>query len=218
MMLMWYQKLESLDELILNKFQRVTEEAHQKLGWTKYDLAHLCHGGTGVSFTAMGTYATIAGTLGHNGFLTGLGVISVGLGYAIYKYLSKEAREEEKKELLYLVEHNAPRLSHPIVVRPIEMGVAAFFGIQTMATLFYGVWWETPKWLTMNKDEYELLSNVLSGSAAIFLGANVAASYFRDTTMFPPQKERNILPRIKNFVTGKGAVEVPELSKVSTNI
>ena len=74
--------LTSLDELIWQQFEKITQKAHTELGWDKFDLATRTNLLAGMSMTAAGLYSTF-NLYYDNGNISpvGLGVTVMGLAY-----------------------------------------------------------------------------------------------------------------------------------------
>jgi len=53
--------LTSLDELIWQQFEKVTQYAHKEYGWNKYDLSRWCDNAAALSLVGMGTYSALQG-------------------------------------------------------------------------------------------------------------------------------------------------------------
>ena len=205
----WYDQMETLDEKILSGFQTITEKAHKIVGWTKHDLSHLCVKGAAVASTGSGTYSFTLGYLGDNPsygyFSMALGVASAGLGYFMFAQSKKQKEIDERKELSYIKEHGAAMPPEIKAGRPFNVALVAAMGIQALLGLRYG-YPETPDWLkSVDRTQYTLLLNLFSINMVGYFGATISRDYFRSTTMFPPQKERNILQRLKNALPGKPA-------------
>ncbi len=124
--------LTSLDELIWNQFEKVTQYAHKNYGWDKWDLAHLANWATGASFVGAGIYSFLA--LNHEtspveqAVDTTFGILGLTIGMAApyaFNKLNQYHREAELDQLIHSRSVKRPQFSWK---RPLFM----YFGILTM--------------------------------------------------------------------------------------
>lgn len=207
---MWYDplydKLESLDEKILSGFQKVTEAAHKTLGWTKHDLSHLCVTGAAIAITGSGVYYFGIGyqDQGAYGYVSkAMGVIMAGFGYFLYNFSLKQKEKDEKKELEYIIKHDAAPPSKIEASRPVMAGFIAAMGGLFLYNLSAGTAVNPPEWRKINPGDYSTLINLFNLTMVGYFASLQARDYFRSTTMFPPKTERNLLQRLKNALPGR---------------
>ena len=129
------EKLESLDELILNRvFEPITQYAHKKMGWTKYDLAAGCFQGAGAAALGSGLYqimctAEIPLFLVSGSLFTLLGLVDIAI-------VPEWKKINEKNEQDLYVKTGAVRSPKLKASRPIDfLGLYPFvtsFGVQVI--------------------------------------------------------------------------------------
>lgn len=176
-------KLESLDMLVLEQFEKVTQKAHKELGWTKYDLSRLCSTGSGISMLGMGVYSLIAGTLTREGFSLGIGAMNTILSYKIPQWDHNEDDRKEKKELNFMIETGTSL--HPFY------SPARLLMLATSATVtgvgLYILFSDTPlRESTLDSEQARLIIRSVSMLFSIYYNSLTARMYFQGTTMFPP--------------------------------
>ncbi len=117
--------LASLDELIWNQFEKVTQYAHRNYGRDKWDLAHLANWATGVSFLGIGTYSSLM--LNHSttptdqALYTTLGVLGLTAGMAGPYICNKLNQSRRKAELVQLIHDSSVKIPQFGWKRPLFM-------------------------------------------------------------------------------------------------
>ncbi len=190
-------KLLALDERITGQFQKVTNWGYKRLGWDKYDFAGLSYDTAGISLFGEGVYLAIDGLTNRSpNLLFGTSVAFLGL------HLFYDARKRVKMQREFeeeFIEHNdAPLPPRYNPVRPaaytispaIVMGMASSFSAPT-SYAFY-----------------------CSAAAILFTGV---ASYFRNTTMYPPKKKKTLADALL-WAREKMTIQQPTPNEVKVQI
>lgn len=215
--------LETLDEKILSCFQKITEKAH-KVNRTKYDLAQYCDSVASAAMTGVGVYGFILGTMTGNGFQLGVGSLCAGMGYFAYRHNKKKNQREQDSELATLVQTGAPKSPRTSAFRPVlALIIGAGFG-QTGWEIFtgnplipYEYAWISPDFSKVNKEDYHMAATHATFSLFTYYGCDLLASYFRETTMFPPSKSKvSLWKQALNYVKSK-VTPTPELQPEKVN-
>ncbi|MDO8656335.1 MAG: hypothetical protein Q7K45_03790, partial [Nanoarchaeota archaeon] len=206
--------LESLDELILNNvFEPITQYAHKKLGWDKYDLAKVttnlgCAGMMGFS-----TYGGILGAKMDDGMNIAASAIIAGMGF-FSAYYVPHMLDRQRVEEYGILEKGAKKPKHwATPLRPFYLLSMAWVGVRDHLILerpLEAIYRNTPP-------QYDYLNNLVMATGATMMGGYVATWYFKDTTLFPPAGKKKKLWKslyegIKNRIPGVRLpvpVEVP---------
>lgn len=199
--------LESLDELILNKHQRITERA-RKYGKTKYDLALTATGLSTGGLVGAGAYFGIL-AYGAESILYAVGgTCSVAMGIKSYYGSKKRYSSLESKETDLVIRTGASIPPRTDVTRPIHLGLAAAATCSGIAGIYLEnlVIGSNPKVPELNL----ALGLAITAIGGFYLG-NTMARYFLNTTMFPPSKSKQPLwKQAWNYAKSK-VTPTPEL-------
>src|SRR3989344_8000893 len=172
--------LESLDELILNKvFEPITQYAHKKLGWTKYDL---------VNFTISSASAGYAGAAFYQGIryvqqgsatdllLAGVGATLSFVLWNVKKTLAKNEEREIKLAQKGLILPPTINSYRPLLL---------LYGISMASKGGMGI--------ALENDPSKEINYFIQTSLGFGLILVESSSYFKDTTFFPPGAEKKKL-------------------------
>ena len=170
------EKLESLDELILNEFfEPVTRYAHKKLGWTKYDLAAGCFLGANAAFLGSGIYQMMYGSTKENPLVMVTGSLCAILGLGVTAIVHKWKEINEKEELNLYAKTGTVQPPQLSAIRPLN------FLVLSPSLTSIGVRIITEA--TEKSDDFQGLAFALWG---IYEGMSCATGYFKNTAFIPP--------------------------------
>ena len=218
-----HNPLESLDELILNKvFEPITQYAHKKLGWTKYDLMRIAYKSSNAFSLGAALYeglcltSTVASESPNSGLQALASAMVFGvLGsnfYDNYKKI-KESFQDEEKEIKNSMQGVTTFNFSPIKpIRPIFTAVSlSFLGFGAVAT-FNVEKFSSPEYYGKYATEIAQLGGLFLLTYGLAYTINVAGSYFKDTTFFPPgAKKKKIFKTLYEGIKSKiPGVKVPE--------
>ncbi len=193
--------LNSIDNLILNQFEKVNQWSHKKFGKTKYDLAQYCDDLCSGVTIGGGTYIGIMGYLAQNTSTMGVGALLNILGAGFFSYTRKRNQTEQEVELEYVEQSGASPALRLNCLRPIFLLTGEYFVYRGVLCLngFNGSGDEELIKL-IGQENYSLLGGLgMSASGLVWL-FNTASDYFRSCTMFPPKKQKSkLLDKIKSF-------------------
>ncbi|MBI1969020.1 hypothetical protein HYS49_03860 [Candidatus Woesearchaeota archaeon] len=186
--------LNTLDDIVLRGYEKVTYWAH-KAGKTKYDLVQVCDTGEALGFSGYGVYLSLAGTQTGNALITIAGGLCALSGLWNYSSSRKKNERQERRELQQLVNTGAAQAPYNPFrgIRPLGFALGTLFLSWGIDDLIYGVEPSGFALPTVTKEQYGTsLGLALMAISAVHY-FRTSASYFRDTTMFPPQKDRKPL-------------------------
>src|SRR3989338_10069535 len=195
--------LTSLDELIWQQFEKVTQYAHKNYGWDKYDCKQVTDSLSGVAGVGFGVCSILLGYNLDKAFISSgymaMGVALAGLGICI-PYLSEKADNYyRKQEVREIIQSGATQQPSFIWTRPLAIAV----GI--------GVAWIGMDFLEESKGMETRLLGLMMLPGAAHLEFSSASSYFRSQIMTPPSTTkpfwRTTYERIKNKFSPKPTLE-----------
>lgn len=203
-------KLESLDQAILNQYEKVTQVAQKRFGLNKYDLVRACDKVSITAYSGAGVYFIVRGVIGsmgnRSGLSTGLDLILGGFAsYISYKsfrnYPKMRDSQQDVEEKLLLNEVRMPINND--TSRPLYLSLGTLLLGLGISQLIYGSDWIIPKSIPeadrLSYGNAQMLIDLCLGAT---LWAQTSAKYFRNTTMFPPGKSKQpIWKRALNYVT-----------------
>lgn len=204
--------LDKLDDIVLRGYEKVSYWAYKKFGKDKYDLAQACDTTTALALAGERVYSFLLGyQTGGAGYMF-LGGLLATVGY-ISQSASKKTNERRRgRELQQIINTGAAQApANPFrSLRPLGLGGSVFFISKGISHLVYGL--EPPESLAtmIGEKEYGNLNGLWDLAISIYFAGWTSASYFRDTTMFPPQKDRKPLwKRAIDYVTSPFRQKAP---------
>jgi len=192
--------LESLDELILNKvFEPITQYAHKKLGWTKYDLMNLTSSSASAGYAGAAFYNCLNYIQERNPANLIYAGVDALIAFVFWNFKKNFAKDEER-DIKLALQSSAVRAPTSIPIRPLGLG----FGL---CALFKG---STD--IALENDPAQNVGNLTVTSLGMGISLVYSFLYFKDTTFFPPRAEKKkffktLYEGIKSKIPG---VKVPE--------
>lgn len=191
------ERLETLDQAVLEQFEKLTQKANRELGWTKYDLKRVADGASSFSMGAMGMYSILTGILAEPVFsgtasivvpaAVIAGTVMLEASYTGSKGCNfiNDLSERAEAQLAQQGVTPAPSLNpyRPLSLLLPAAGVVMSYVIQKANTILPdGAIIQNPAFL-------QSLGFVLYGMSA-FISFQICSSYLQDTTMIPPAAEK----------------------------
>ncbi|GEM_PF-2555176 len=180
----------SLDELIWNQFEKITQKANKELGWTKYDLAQKVDTISAACYSGCGIYGLIADFLKEKTPLSyTFDIACIILGPYFHKIKTEHNKKDEKKEIQRLINTNAPY----------EPTFNAFRSI----TLLIGLTWLGCSIYSFHESQTDIDTALsLSGEmASTYFSLNTISDYFRSQIFTPPSKKKDFWKNIYQKLT-----------------
>jgi len=215
--------LNTLDEIVLAQFEKVTQYTHKKYGWDKYNLVDVTAKFGSSTYIIAGGYDIGSSFFGSGPVFAALGLVQIGLGYLGLKFLPKFNKIIKKEELRLLVETGATRPPKIDPLRPLWLGYSTGM-VGAYGYRLYDLHQSLK--VNLNVPNYDskavLYLSVLTGGVALF--TLISMNYFRNTTMTPPATKKNpvkvLYEKVKTALLPdlqKEPVTVPVSMPVSVN-
>ena len=179
--------LETLDEIILAQHEKVTQWAHKKYGWNKYDLARIADAAGSFAAFGAGVYSSIASALLKVPLLFGGGMSMIVSGYSQYHLAKRVNDEKEKFETARIVNTGAGHKPSPSSLRPLLFIPTAIYYNLALSLL-------------SDDHDFAKAGGLLFFCVGNWILGSTAASYFRDTTLTPPATKKNPLKQLYHAV------------------
>lgn len=192
--------LETLDQAVLEQFERLTQKANRELGWTKYDLKRVADSASGLSLGVAGVYSILTGIFGapvYSGtqfeLQTPLVVVTGALtlleAYNFPKQSRKANDSSEKVELEHAL-HGEAMASPNSPYRPLSFMIPVLF-LGFGGNVSRGTEIPFPDGtITSAPVLFQLLGLYCYGMSGAFL-FQTCSSYLSDTTMTPPATKKS---------------------------
>ncbi len=172
------EALTSLDEIIWKQFEKVTNKAHQEVGWTKYDLARRALAVESASFVGYGVYGIIEGAYQPSVTTMVFGGLFTLLSLPFHRVGVSNLDSKEQKELDNLLSSQAAHCPSFGIRRPLGFLVAGI-------GLYYGIEGE-------NTTPYQSAADLSWLAISSVWITGTIKEYFVDQIMRPPGTKKSI--------------------------
>src|SRR3989338_7148476 len=131
----------TLDDIILRGYEKVTYWAHKHWGKNKYDLAHMCDTGAALPLSGAGAFLSLVGYQTETPFLMINGGMAALCGPLLYHSSKRKNEKQERRELQQLVNTGAAQApSNPSRgIRPFGLAAGTLFLSLGITPFIYGV-------------------------------------------------------------------------------
>lgn len=201
----------ALDELVLSGYEKVSQVAHKRLGWDKYDLAKISYTVATGGLSGIGVYSTIFGMQTNNTFSLVLGGICTPGGLVWYFGHKRDQEKLQKFESKIITEKEA---TLPYIFDPIRLAVfgIGLYSISLFATRHItGSVEPIPAAVQGHAEQYNAIKPLVDTISAPLSLALASVRYFWNCTRYPPKKNKVPLwKRALNYVKSK-VTPTPEL-------
>lgn len=189
------ERLETLDQAVLEQFEKLTQKANRELGWTKYDLKRIADGASAFSMGATGLYSILAGIFlrpvlsgtqleSQTSLWMATGALGLGLAYSSPKLLRivDDFSEKVESELAHrgvtMTPSNSP-------CRPLYFMIPALFlGLGRYISTGTGIHFPDGT-ITSAPGFFQSMGLFCYGASWVSL-FETCSKYLSDTTMTPP--------------------------------
>ncbi len=186
--------LTTLDEIVWKQFEKVTQYAHKKLGWNKYDLATITDRAFAAVSVGASVYAGIEGAyypVASSDQIIAMAVSLMWLGAGYLEHQNaKKNKKLEKSELSEIVRTGAilqPQFSSS---RPVTLCIDLLVCGGGIYGLLGGL--QPAHEIVGGPQEYSLLiglSLIATGATFLF---KTSSDYFRSQLMTPPKAKKSL--------------------------
>ncbi len=192
------------DTAILDRFQRITDVAAAKYGYTKYDLAVGCQKTGGAALLASSLYDALQDSLLSNyaavAFSASLSLFAV----FVYNH-AKTYREIEQREVQQMMSGAVP-----VVVQDrkgLYLGALGTLGVGfTLYTVLNGGTYSADSLQMLDASERDSLNTSARGFLAVGIYNLSCAKYFEGTTMVLPKTKKLhewVYEKLRSFIQGQ---------------
>ncbi len=197
--------LTEIDCRTWGKFEKVTQYAHKRLGWDKFDLESLASRGAHISMVGSSVYSAISGFLNENLVVFAIGgALSLCFGYQDRRQQKKiRARQEAEYEFLkgYGTSVPAPKFSP---LRPLFWLFPAYF---LGMGIYQGHYLPTEVLLksmpNISPQDNRVLAQLAYDTLAGYFALDICCDYFSKQLPTPPKKKRKLLRQLYHAVVQK---------------